>query len=150
MTNFAPILAREIQRLHDDVLDSMRANGQQATGRTAAAMHNTSGPEYAGLFGPAHLKALRDGRRPGQRPPIEAIKEWLAAKRLQLNPYAVANSIATKGTRLFRGEDPRFRKPTDTFAAPIAAALPRLRAALVEASRSGLRSDLVSFTTSRL
>jgi hypothetical protein len=150
MTDFAPILAREIQRLHDEVLDAMQANGQQATGRTAAAIRDTSGPEYAGLFGPAHLKALRDGRRPGQRPPIEAIREWLAAKRLTLNPYAVAANIAKRGTRLFRGEDPRFRKPTDTFAAPIAAALPRLRAALAEAARSGLRSDLVNFTTSRL
>ena len=40
---------------------------------------------------PGHLKALRDGRRPGQRPPIQSIIEWLAAKRLKQNPYAVAN-----------------------------------------------------------
>jgi hypothetical protein len=150
MSDFAPILSREIQRLHTEVLDAMQANDQRATGKTAAAIRDTSGPEYAGLFGPAHLKALRDGRRPGQRPPIEAIREWLQAKRLQLNPYAVAANIAKRGTRLFRGEDPRFRKPTDTFAAPIAAALPRFRAGLVEAARSGLRSDLVNFTTSRL
>jgi hypothetical protein len=150
MTDFAPILARELLRLHEDVVDSMEASGQRATGRTIAALREVAGPEYAALVGPGHLKALRDGRRPGQRPPIEAIKEWLAAKRLDLNPWAVANSIASKGTRLFAGTDPRFRKPTDTFAAPIAAALPRLRVALAEAARTGLRSDLVTFTTSRL
>lgn len=150
MSDFASILSREIQRLRTEVADSMQANDQRATGKTAAAIRDKSSAEYAALLGPAHLKALRDGRRPGQRPPIEAIREWLQAKRLQLNPYAVAANIAKRGTRLFRGEDPRFRKPTDTFAAPIAAALPRFRAALVEAARSGLRSDLVHFTTSRL
>jgi hypothetical protein len=150
MSDFAPILSREIQRLREEVVEAMKANDQQATGRTAAAIRDESGDEYARLLGPAHLKALRDGRRPGQRPPIAAIIEWLQAKRLKLNPYAVANNIAARGTRLFRGEDPRFKKPTDTFAAPIAAALPRLRAGLVEAARTGLRSDLVAFTTSRL
>jgi hypothetical protein len=52
--------------------------------------------------------------------------------------------------RLFRGEDTRFRKPTDTFAAPITAALSRIRAGLVEAARSGLCFDLFTFTTSCL
>lgn len=150
MTDFAPILAREIAQLREDVVDSLTANDQRATGKTAAAIRDTSGPEYAALVGPGHLKALRDGRRPGQRPPIAAIIEWLKAKRLQLNPYAVAANIAKRGTRLFAGTDPRFRKPTDTFAAPIAAALPRLRLALGEAARTGLRSDFVAFTTSRL
>ena len=150
MTDFAPILARQVAQLREDVVDVMQVNDQRATGKTIAALREVTGPEYAALVGPGHLKALRDGRRPGQRPPIEAIREWLAAKRLTLNPYAVATNIAKRGTRLFRGEDPRFRKPTDTFAAPIAAALPRLRAALVEAARTGLRSDLVNFTTTRL
>lgn len=150
MTDFAPILAREIQRLHEDVVDTLQASDQRATGKTIAALRSTSGPEYAALLGPSHLKALRDGRRPGQRPPIEAIREWLAAKRLQLNPYAVANSIAQRGTQLFRGDDNRFTKPTDTFSGPIRAALPRFRTALVEAARSGLRSDLVAHLPSRL
>ena len=146
MTDFAPILARELLRLHEDVVDVMQANGQRATGKTIAQLREVTGPEYAALVGPGHLKALRDGRRPGQRPPIEAIREWLAAKRLTLNPYAVATNIAKRGTRLFAGVDPRFKKPTDTFAAPIRAALPRFRTALVEAARSGLRSDLLSIS----
>ncbi|MDJ0367392.1 hypothetical protein QMK33_19765 [Hymenobacter sp. H14-R3] len=150
MTDFADILAREIVRLQADVVDTMQANDQRATGKSIAAVRSDSGEEYARLFGPAHAKQLRDGRRPGQRPPIEAIKEWLAAKRLTLNPYAVANSIAKKGTQLWRGEDARFKKPTDTFSGPIAAALPRFRAGLVDAARSGLRSDLVAFTANRL
>ena len=144
MSDFAPILAREIARLRDDVADSMQQHQQVATGKTVAQLRTQSAPEYAALTGPGYLRTLRNGRRPGQRPPIEAIRAWLAAKRLQLNPYAVAANIAKRGTRLFRGEDPRFKKPTDTFAAAVQRALPRFRQGLVEASRSGLRSTLTS------
>ena len=150
MSDFGAILAREIARLRDDVADSLERNQQVATGRTRAQLRPVSGPEYAALLGPRYLVTLRDGRRPGQRPPIEAIKAWLAAKRLQLNPYAVANAIAARGTRLFRGQDPRFKKPTDTFSSAVRLALPRFREALAEASRSGLRSDLLTFTNSSL
>lgn len=149
MTDFAPILAREILRLHEDVVDAMQANDQRATGKTIAALRSTSAEEYAALLGPRHSRFLRDGRGPGPVN-VQAIIEWVQAKRLQLNPYAVAEKISQFGTLLYRGEDPRFTKPTDTFAGPIAAALPRLRAALTEAARTGLRSDLVNFTTNRL
>ena len=149
MTDFAPILAREILRLHEDVVDTMQANDQRATGKTIAALRSTSAEEYAALLGPRHSRFLRDGRGPGPVN-VQAIIEWVQAKRLQLNPYAVAEKISQFGTLLYRGEDPRFTKPTDTFAGPIAAALPRLRAALSEAARTGLRSDLVNFTTNRL
>lgn len=150
MSDFTQILAREIAQLRADVGESLDAHGQTATGRTKARLRDESGPEYARLLGPGYLVTLRDGRRPGQRPPIDAIREWLAAKRLQLNPYAVANAIAKRGTRLYAGTDPRFKKPTDTFAAAVREALPRLRSALVEAARSGLRSDLVTALPDRL
>lgn len=149
MSDFAAILAREILRLHEDVVDTMQANDQRATGKTIAALRSTSGDEYAALLGPRHSRFLRDGRGPGAVN-VQAIIEWVKAKRLKLNPYAVAEKISQFGTLLYRGEDPRFTKPTDTFSGPIAAALPRFRTALVEAARTGLRSDLVNFTTSRL
>lgn len=149
MTDFADILSREIQRLYEDVVDTMEANDQRATGKTIAALRSTSSDEYAALLGPAHARFLRDGRGPGAVN-VQAIIEWVKAKRLKLNPYAVAEKISQFGTLLYRGEDPRFTKPTDTFSGPIAAVLPRLRAGLVEAARTGLRSDLVHFTTSRL
>ncbi|MGI4863705.1 MAG: hypothetical protein ACRYFZ_07245 [Janthinobacterium lividum] len=149
MTDFGPLLAREIQRLHEDVVDTMEASDQRATGKTIRALRDESGAEYARLFGPAHARFLRDGRGPGGVN-VSAIIEWVKAKRLKLNPYAVAEKISKEGTRLFRGEDPRFTKPTDTFAGPIASLLPRLREGLAEVARSGLRADLVSNLPSRL
>jgi hypothetical protein len=149
MSDFGAILSREILRLHEDVVDTMGANQQVATGKTIKALRSESGDEYARLLGPAHSRFLRDGRGPGPVN-IQAIVEWVKAKRLRLDPYAVAERISQLGTLLYRGEDPRFTKPTDTFSGPIAAALPRFRAGLAEAARTGLRSDLVKFTTSRL
>jgi hypothetical protein len=149
MTDFAAILSREILKLHEDVVDTMGANQQVATGKTIKALRSESDDEYARLLGPAHSRFLRDGRGPGPVN-IQAIIEWVRAKRLRLDPYAVAERISQLGTLLYRGEDPRFTKPTDTFSGPIAAALPRFRAGMAEAARSGLRSDLVSFTTNRL
>ena len=149
MTDFAAILSREILRLHEDVVDTMGANQQVATGKTIKALRSESGDEYARLLGPAHSRFLRDGRGPGPVN-IQAIIEWVRAKRLRLDPYAVAERISQLGTLLYRGEDPRFQKPTDTFSGPIAAALPRFRAGLAEAARSGLRSDIVNLTIARL
>lgn len=149
MTDFAPILSHEILRLHEEVVDTMVASDQRATGKTIRALRTDSGPEYARLFGPAHARFLRDGRGPGGVN-VQAIIEWVRAKRLKLNPYAVAEKISRFGTLLYRNEDPRFTKPTDTFAGPIRSLLTRLRPALTEVARSGLRSDLVAFTNSRL
>jgi len=149
MITFEQLLSRQILKLHEDVADTMQANGQRATGKTIAALRSTSGPEYAALLGPAHSRFLRDGRGPGGVS-VNAIREWIRAKRLKLNPFAVAEKISRVGTLLYRGEDPRFTKPTDTFSGPIAAALPRFREALAEAARSGLRSNLMNLTTTRL
>jgi hypothetical protein len=149
MTDFAPVLSREILRLHEDVVDTMEASDQRATGKTIRALRAESGPESARLFGPAHARFLRDGRGPGPVR-VSAIIEWIRAKRLNLNPYAVAEKISQFGTLLYRDEDPRFTKPTDTFAGPIRSLLTRLRPALAEVARTGLRSDLVAFTTNRL
>lgn len=45
-----------------------------------------------------YYKFVDEGRRPGAaRPPIKAIAEWIKVKGLNLNPFAVANSIAKKG-----------------------------------------------------
>ena len=50
--------------------------------------------------GPSRYAYWADqGRRSGRTPPVEAIAYWLKRKRLNLNPYLVARSIARKGTK---------------------------------------------------
>ena len=41
---------------------------------------------------------IQSGRAPGAAmPPVQPISEWISARRLPLNPYAVAKSIAKNG-----------------------------------------------------
>lgn len=51
-----------------------------------------------------YIIGLNDGIAPDEKPypDIEEIKTWLAAKGLDLNPYAVRNSIIANGTTWFR------------------------------------------------
>lgn len=51
-----------------------------------------------------YIVGLDEGVEPGQTPypTIEAIQTWLDAKGLDLNPYAVRNSIIANGTTWYR------------------------------------------------
>ena len=51
-----------------------------------------------------YIVGLNDGVAPEERPypNVEDIKIWLAAKGLDLNPYAVKNSIIANGTTWYR------------------------------------------------
>lgn len=81
--------------------------GRKATGRTINAIreeHNETGFE---IYGPKHVYTLIYGRGPtkgggsGSGSLLESIKEWIAAKGLSLNPYAVTAKIHKRGTRLY-------------------------------------------------
>ena len=56
------------------------------------------------IFALDYIVGLNDGVAPDERPfpDIENIKVWIAAKGLDLNPYAVRNSIISNGTTWFR------------------------------------------------
>lgn len=90
-----------------------------ATGRTLRSID----PQVIGnrltIFGADHIQTVQDGRPPtkksGNGELIAAIKEWAAAKNIKVNVYAVTKKIHKEGTRLWRGEDPRFTKPTDVL-----------------------------------
>ena len=56
------------------------------------------------IFALDYIVGLDEGVAPNEKPfpNIEDIKTWLAAKGLDLNPYAVRNSIISNGTTWFR------------------------------------------------
>jgi len=49
-----------------------------------------------------YIVDLNDGAPPGTEASIEDIQKWIAAKDLDLNPYAVKNSIKNLGTTWYR------------------------------------------------
>ena len=56
------------------------------------------------IFALDYIVGLNDGVAPDERPfpDIESLKVWIASKGLDLNPYAVRNSIIANGTTWFR------------------------------------------------
>lgn len=49
---------------------------------------------------PGYTKYMNEGRGPGKRPPMEAMKTWLKEKGIAESAYwAIANKIAESGTK---------------------------------------------------
>ncbi|MCA8830291.1 hypothetical protein [Hymenobacter pini] len=147
--NLAQLLSTEINRTQAELGESITRSGQRATGRTIAALRSESAPELARLYGPAHIGALETGSGPAADPQakpgramIADITAWLAARGSSASPWAVATSILRRGTRLFRGEDPRFGKPTGTLRLVLQQSRARLQGSLSAEVRRSLGSDL--------
>ncbi len=147
--NLSQLLDTEILRTQRELADNIVASGQRATGRTIAALRSESAPELSRLLGAAHIGVLEDGSGPARDPNakpgramVEDIRLWLEARGLAINPWALATSILRKGTRLHRGEDPRFSRPTGTLRDVLAASRARLRQDITAETRRSISSEL--------
>lgn len=88
----------------------------KATGKTIKSLRTevtVSGKNVKGtLFGSGVTNILKTGRKPGAMPPVSAILEWVRAKRIANSAnersvsWAIAKSIAKKGTLIYRGQAP--------------------------------------------
>lgn len=147
----ASVMQQIAQRVRDDAARRIVAQGQSATGRTAARIRPEALEDVARVFGPEHLGALETGvspsskyTRPGKAY-VADIAQWMAARRLTGSAYALARSILLRGTRLYRGEDPRFPKPSGTFSGLLTPAyLGALRAQLQVGARPAIRSEVLN------
>lgn len=81
--------------------NGQRASGQSAdTAKVEVNEDGTDGSIVAKAYLPTNFRGI--GRKPGTMPPIKSIQEWIAMKRLNLNPWAVAMKIKNEGTLVFR------------------------------------------------
>ena len=111
MTN-REVISRFLEKRKQAIISRIN----QASGRTARAIHHVEDQVSGILYGPMHIEALEDGRGPTKvntpsNPTLqEAIEEWLqfagisppAGKTRRDLSYAIAASIHAKGTRLFQ------------------------------------------------
>ena len=98
------ILVDLVESIRVDVIDSLKKHGRYASGKTE---ENTTVVEVENkieLQAPFYVTLLETGRpptspdaQPGNPTLFEAIKEWIAAKGLDLNPFAVTKKIHDKG-----------------------------------------------------
>jgi hypothetical protein len=71
------ILSQFLDTVRNDIIAEHIAQGQRVTGRTLESLE-ISVTEYSGtLFGAGYIGVLEDGRRPGKRPPISVIEQWI-------------------------------------------------------------------------
>lgn len=109
-------LKQELTDLKSRIASNIRSTGRNATGRTIDSLEvqvAASGAFSAQgvLLGRKYFGALETGSRPWKgwesrkRVPqtfADRIQEWIDAKGLDLNAYAVAYNIIHSGTALFR------------------------------------------------
>lgn len=107
------ILLEELTALRKRIIENMGKAEQIVTGKTrdslvVKATEQASGA-YGVLTGRQAFAALETGSRPWSRPPkrvpkffADLIGEWIEAKGLDLNQWAVAHTIIHKGSKLYR------------------------------------------------
>lgn len=120
------IIREELERTKQLIIDHIRANGQNASGRTIKSMHVEVDQEGGTLFGRNYFGVLETGRRAGKIPHgfRYIILQWMQDKGIHGTPIAyktdrphkytpqqrgdmsmagaIAHTIATRGSRLHR------------------------------------------------
>ncbi|HXP53146.1 MAG TPA: hypothetical protein VN922_24595 [Bacteroidia bacterium] len=99
------IISTALTAIRNDVINSLQANGRNATGETIAALEIALTESGGQLLAPWWIDALEVGRKPtsqgavqGNPPMIERIKEWCAAKGIDsAAAWAIKKSIDKYG-----------------------------------------------------
>lgn len=84
--------------------------GKRATGRTfdTLSTYVVQGPNsVTGVMeGEEQWRYVGNGRGPGKMPPLQPIAAWVAARGLDISAWAVARSIAKRGSKDWRNRAP--------------------------------------------
>ena len=103
------ILLEELDALRKRIIDNMGKAGQIVTGKTRDSMQVEVRGNMGVLTGRRAFATLETGSAPWSRKPkrvpkffADIIGEWIDAKGLDLNKWAVAHTIIHKGSKLYR------------------------------------------------
>lgn len=103
------ILLEELEDLRKRIAENMGRADQIVTGKTRDSMQVSVQGNAGVLTGRHAFATLETGSRPWSKPPkrvpkffADLIGEWIDAKGLDLNKWAVAHTIIHKGSKLYR------------------------------------------------
>lgn len=103
------ILREELEDLRKRIIENMGKADLIVTGKTRDSMQVEVQGLSGVLTGRQAFATLETGSRPWSRPPkrvprffADLIGEWIDAKGLDLNKWAVAHTIIHKGSKLYR------------------------------------------------
>lgn len=103
------ILLEELEDLRQRIIENMGRADQIVSGKTRDSLQVNVRELSGVLTGRQAFATLENGSRPWSRPPkrtpkwfADIIGEWIDAKGLDLNKWAVAHTIIHKGSKLYR------------------------------------------------
>lgn len=103
------IIREELEALRERIIENMSAAGQHATGKTRDSLQVEIGELSGVLTGRRAFATLERGSRPWSKQPkrvpkffADLIGEWIEAKGLDLNKWAVARTLIREGSKLYR------------------------------------------------
>lgn len=155
------ILREELETARQLIIDHIRANGQNASGRTIASMHVETDEEGGTLYGRSPFGVLETGRKAGKVPSGFAaiIYRWMMDKGVHATPIpyltnrphkyteqvradlsmasAIAHTIKTQGSYLHRKGG-----RNDVYSNVIPATLERIRSRMI----SLIQQDITTIT----
>lgn len=141
------ILGDGMGNLGNDVIESQRAKGLRASGKSAASIRsnvNVAPTQLVGqLWGSVTFTWQQNGRKPNKsgkpsREMVNQIAEWLQIKGLDYSPWAVATNIAKHGIPV-----PNQHNPGGVLSDPLNAE--RVKGILGPRLRGAILSELKSF-----
>ena len=119
------VLDKAGQVFIDRITEKFNQYDLNATGRTLAGIKFEATENELRITSDRPFPyTLQEGRGPYAGGPssngqfLQNIQEWLNARGLDISPWAIVKKINNEGTRLHRGDDPRFNKPTDVISYP--------------------------------
>jgi len=103
LNNLGVELIKELQR----DLEVKKVNASGKFSKSLNSRVEQSGTKFIlSIYGEGYAKFIQNGRRPGGVPPIAEIRKWIFNKRIPYTKgmeYAIAKSIAKKGTATYQG-----------------------------------------------
>ena len=96
--------------IKNQIIDAAKQKSLSASGKTLASLEIIPTDNGYELQADSSIYFMENGRGPtspsaavaGNPNLVQIIEEWLEAKGLNINPYAVAKTIHKSGTKLFR------------------------------------------------
>jgi len=98
MQTIREIINKELQKQVEKTMKGKYNPGNLATGRLKDSIQAVD----LGIEALDYWRYIDEGRPPGGMPPVGSIQEWIEAKGLDLNPWAVAFKIRDFGTIKYR------------------------------------------------
>lgn len=87
---------------------NLSSTGTNASGQTSQSVQSTSTPNSVTVTGKAFIYVVETGRKPGRRPPVDNIIQWLQTGKVSFTgkiesaAFAISKAIGEKGSKLFR------------------------------------------------